>query len=86
MDEFKNKVSLEISKVSDEIVVRTVLPTSVFVDTDVAAILSYLASRYDIFYFRASICDAGLNRSVTFHLKDCNFNAKRFGCFLLSLQ
>ena len=85
MDEFKNKVSIEVSKDNGEVVVRTVLPTSVIVDADVAAILSYLAVRYDVLYFCASICDAGLDRSISFRLKDCYFDAKRFGYFLFSL-
>lgn len=85
MDEFKNKFSIEVCRTGNEIVVSTVLPTSVIVDTDVASILSYLALRYDVLYFCASICAAGLDRSVTFRLKDCYFNVKRFSYFLYSL-
>lgn len=85
MDELKNKISIEVCTTNGEVVVSTVLPTSVIVDTDVAAILSYLASRYDVLYFCASICNGGLDRSVTFRLKECLFDAKRFCYFLFSL-
>lgn len=85
MDELKDKISVEFCKSNNEIIVSTLLPTSVFFDTDVAAILSYLASRYDVLYFCASVCDAGLDRSVTFSLKDCYFDVNRFSRFLLSL-
>lgn len=85
MDELKEKVSLKICEKDGETVVSTLLPTSRFVDTDVAAILSYLASRYDVLYFCASICDGGFDLSVTFRLKEVFFDAKRFGLFLLSL-
>lgn len=85
MDEIKDKISLEVCEKDSEIVVSTLLPTSRFVDTDVAAILAYLSSRYDVLYFCDSVCDGGLDRSVTFRLKDCFFNAKRFALFLLSL-
>lgn len=85
MGTLKNKVSVEVCRTDGCVVVSTVLPTSVVFDTDVAAILSYLASRYDVLYFCASVCDAVLDRSVTFRLKDCFFDAKRFVHFLFSL-
>lgn len=85
MDKFKDKISIKVRRKDSEIVVSTLLPTSRFVDIDVVALLLYLASRYDVLYFCSSICDAGLDRSVTFRLKDCFFDAKRFGLFLLSL-
>lgn len=76
MDEFNGKVSIEICKKDDEIVFSTLLPTSCFTDIDVAAILSYLLSRYDVLYFCASICDGGLDRSVTFRMKNCHSDVK----------
>lgn len=85
MEKIKYKISVKICKANNEVVVSTVLPTSAIIDIDVAAIFSYLASRYDVFYFCTSICDAGLDRSVTFRLKDSFFDAKRFSHFLLSL-
>lgn len=85
MEKLKYKISVKVCKAGNEVVVSTVLPTSVIADIDVVAILCYLASRYDVLYFSSSICDAGLDRSVTFRLKDCFFDAKRFGYFLLSL-
>lgn len=85
MDEIKNKIFIKVCEANNEIVVSTVLPTSVIVDTDVAAIFSHIASRYDILYFCASVCNSGLDRSVTFRLKDCFFDAKRFSYFLFSL-
>ncbi len=85
MDEFKDKISLEVCEKDGEVAVRTVLPVSRYVDTDVAAVLAYLASRYDVLYFCDSVCHGGLDRSVSFRLKDCFFDAKLFGLFLLSL-
>lgn len=81
----KNKICLQVLKRDDAIVVSTLLPTSLFVDSDVAAILSYLASRYDVLYFCASVCDPGLDRSLVFRLKGCFFDAERFSQFLFSL-
>lgn len=85
MDESKDKISIEVVKNDNEFVVSTVLPTSRYVDTDVAAILSYLAARYDVLYFCASLCNAGLDRSVTFRIKGCFFDDTRFGLFVFSL-
>lgn len=85
MDEFKDKLSVEFRKSNNEVIVSTLLPTSVFVDTDVAAIFTYLASRYDVLSFSASLCGSGLDRSVTFSLNDCYFDVNRFYRFLLSL-
>lgn len=85
MDEFKDKISLEICEKDGEVSVRTVLPVSRYVDTDVASVLTYLASHYDVLYFCHSICDGGLDCSVSFRLKDCFFDAKRFALFLLSI-
>lgn len=83
MDELKDKISVAVCKADSEIVVKTLLPVSRFVDTDVAVIFSYLASRYDVSSFHVSICDG--NRSVIFRLKDCWFDDKKFGILLLSL-
>lgn len=84
MDEIKQKASIEVSSKGDETVVRVLVPKALLVDLDVALVQLYLAARYDVSSFSSTICD-GLDRCLSFSLKDAYFDVKRFGYLLFSL-
>ena len=85
MDELKQKVCLSVLVKNGETVVRILVPKTRLIDSDVSLIQAYLAARYVVSYFSASICSAGLDRCISFRLKDVYFDAKRFGYLLFSL-
>lgn len=79
------KLTITLVKSGSSLVASTTLPASSFLDSDIAQICSYLASRYDILSFSSVVCDSGLDRSLSFRIKGDYFDVDRFLAFLKSL-